>query len=112
MWIRTTAGMEASCFHLRDTAPPHLYQSAGDSECLWHVWGRGGGGRILAGRAAKSQVTRGWAARIEGIERALPLGALKSLGLSNDHYQYLATVVDRVIHAAARVNLVFPCAMP
>ena len=51
----------------------------------------------------------GWAARIEGIEGDT---ALKSLGLSNDHYQYLATVVDRVIHVAARVNLVFPCAMP
>jgi len=49
----------------------------------------------------------GWAARIEGIEGDT---ALKSLGLSNDHYQYLATVVDRVIHAAARVNLVFPYA--
>ena len=30
----------------------------------------------------------GWAARIEGIEGDT---ALKSLGLSNDHYQYLAT---------------------
>ena len=49
MWARTTAGMKVSCFHLRDTAPRHLYQSAGDGvgACGMHVRGRGGvGGRF------------------------------------------------------------------
>ncbi|KAH8045633.1 L-cystine transmembrane transporter [Aureococcus anophagefferens] len=34
--------------------------------------------------------------------------SLERLGLVTDHYLYLATVVDRVVHCAAKVNLVFP----
>ena len=49
-WIRTTAGMDASCFHLRDTAPPHLYARAGDDERLM-CCGMYGAGQ---GRAAES----------------------------------------------------------
>ena len=44
-------------------------------------------------------------ARIEGVEGDL---SLDNLGLNGDHYLYLSTVVDRVVHAAAKVNLVFP----
>ncbi|KAH8065796.1 L-cystine transmembrane transporter [Aureococcus anophagefferens] len=47
----------------------------------------------------------GWASRIEGVEGDL---SLERLGLVTDHYLYLATVVDRVVHCAAKVNLVFP----
>ncbi|KAH8078182.1 L-cystine transmembrane transporter [Aureococcus anophagefferens] len=46
----------------------------------------------------------GWASRIEASRRPVA----ERLGLVTDHYLYLATVVDRVVHCAAKVNLVFP----
>ena len=46
MTLDVQGGYRAVCgrsFNLRDTAPYHLYQSAGDGGRLWHVWGRGEG---------------------------------------------------------------------
>ena len=63
VWVRTTAGMEASCFHLRDTAPHHLYQSAGD--CVGACGACGAGEGRAAGFLsfffirAEVKVTRG-----------------------------------------------------